>query len=89
MVVSELLVINLHDLDMLNICARFGDMWPWVAPIPERQQVSMAGALGATKGAPVADEGAQAVLAPVIEEEVHKMRQSVMGLRGVVESSIT
>ncbi|GKB62807.1 hypothetical protein Tco_0918993 [Tanacetum coccineum] len=26
MVVSELLVIDLHELDMLNICARFGDI---------------------------------------------------------------
>ncbi|GJZ88845.1 hypothetical protein Tco_0660627 [Tanacetum coccineum] len=65
MVVSELPVIDLHELDMLNICARFGDMWPWVAPRPERQQAATAGALGAAEGAPAADEGAQAVLAPV------------------------
>ncbi|GJS80696.1 hypothetical protein Tco_0730577 [Tanacetum coccineum] len=88
-VVSELPVIDLLELARLNICARFGDTWAWVAPGPERQQVAAAGASGAAEDAPTADEGAQAVPAPVLEEEVHEIRQSVMGLRGVVESSIT
>ncbi|GJU07346.1 hypothetical protein Tco_1123776 [Tanacetum coccineum] len=43
----------------------------------------------ATEDAPTAEEGAQAVPAPVLEEEVREMRQSVVGLRGVVEISIT
>ncbi|GKG01996.1 hypothetical protein Tco_0306701, partial [Tanacetum coccineum] len=98
---------DLHKLARLNICARFDDIWAWVAPGPERQQ---AAAPGAIEDAHVADEGAQAVLAPVqapqppppapqprtmsqridrLEEEVRELRQSVVGLRGVVESSIT
>ncbi|GJU35351.1 hypothetical protein Tco_1183705 [Tanacetum coccineum] len=64
-VVSELPAIDLHELGRLNICARFGDTWAWVAPRPERQQAAMAGAPGAAEGAPAADEGAQAVLAPL------------------------
>ncbi|GKC83050.1 hypothetical protein Tco_1138767 [Tanacetum coccineum] len=35
-VVSELLVIDLHELARLNICSRFGDTWAWVAPRPKR-----------------------------------------------------
>ncbi|GJV01840.1 hypothetical protein Tco_1335409 [Tanacetum coccineum] len=109
-VVSELPVIDLHELGRLNICVRFGDTWAWVAPGPERQQAVAAGAHGAAEGGPTADEGTLAVLAPVqapqspppvpqprtmwqridrLEEEVREMRQSVVGLRGVVESSIT
>ncbi|GJY48159.1 hypothetical protein Tco_0438115 [Tanacetum coccineum] len=109
-VVSELLVIDLHELARLNICSRFGDTWAWVAPGPERQQAAAAVAPRATEDAPAADEGAQVVPAPVqapqpplpaslprtmsqridrLEEEVRELRQSVMGLRGVIESSIT
>ncbi|GJU93212.1 hypothetical protein Tco_1317968 [Tanacetum coccineum] len=61
-VASQLPVIDLHELDRLNICLRFGDTWAWVAPRPERQQ---AGAPGAAEDAPLVDEGAQAVPAPV------------------------
>ncbi|GJZ61619.1 hypothetical protein Tco_0617756 [Tanacetum coccineum] len=64
-VMSELPVINLHELDRLNICARFGDTWAWVAPRVKRQQATMASAPGAAEGAPVADEGTQAVPAPL------------------------
>ncbi|GJS92606.1 hypothetical protein Tco_0799574 [Tanacetum coccineum] len=106
-VASELPLIDLHELGRLNICLRFGDTWAWVASGPERQQ---AGALGATEDAPTADEGAQAVPAPVqapqppplapqhrtmlqrierIKEEMCELRQSVVGLQGVVKSSIT
>ncbi|GJW92893.1 hypothetical protein Tco_0172565 [Tanacetum coccineum] len=28
-VVSELLIIDLHELGRLNICARFGNTWAW------------------------------------------------------------
>ncbi|GJR11469.1 hypothetical protein Tco_0794121, partial [Tanacetum coccineum] len=64
-VMSELPVINVHELDRLNICARFGDTWAWVAPGVKRQQAAMASAPGAAEGAPVADEGTQAVPAPL------------------------
>ncbi|GJS93434.1 hypothetical protein Tco_0800402 [Tanacetum coccineum] len=71
----------------------------WVPPGPERQQAVAASAPGAVEDAPTADEGAQAVPAPIqapqssppapqnwtmsqrikrLEEEVHKMRQSVL-----------
>ncbi|GJT40639.1 hypothetical protein Tco_0940504 [Tanacetum coccineum] len=77
---------------------------------PERQQTTAASAPGAAEDASAADEGAQAVPAPMqppqllppalqhrtmsqridrLEEEVRELRQSVVGLRGVVESSIT
>ncbi|GJZ81952.1 hypothetical protein Tco_0646946 [Tanacetum coccineum] len=109
-VISELPIIDLHELARLNICSRFGDTWAWVAPGPKRQQVAMTGASGAAEDAPAVDEGAQAIPAPVqapqpppptpqprtmsqrikrMEEEMYKLRQSVLGLRGVVESSIT
>ncbi|GJZ83308.1 hypothetical protein Tco_0648481 [Tanacetum coccineum] len=45
-----------------------------VAPGPERQQVVAAGAPEAVEDALVVDEGALAVSAPVVEEEVHKIR---------------
>ncbi|GJS95646.1 hypothetical protein Tco_0802614 [Tanacetum coccineum] len=85
--VSELPVIDLHELARLNICARVGNTWAWVAPGPERQQAAAASASGAVEGAPAADEGAQRI--DRLEEEVREMRQSVVGLRGVIESSIT
>ncbi|GKD71512.1 hypothetical protein Tco_1325602, partial [Tanacetum coccineum] len=64
-VVSELPVIDLHELGRLKIYARFGDTWAWVAPRPERKQAAAAGAPTAKEGTPAANEGAQAVPAPV------------------------
>ncbi|GJS73135.1 hypothetical protein Tco_0705976 [Tanacetum coccineum] len=81
-IARELIGIDLHELARLNICSRFGDTWAWVASWPERQQAAAAGAPGAAKDAPVVDEGAQAVPAPI------QAPQSVIGLRGVIESSI-
>ncbi|GJY30638.1 hypothetical protein Tco_0414133 [Tanacetum coccineum] len=57
--------------------------------VSELLHAATAGAPAVDEGAPAADEGAQAVPAPVLEEEVREMRHSVVGLRGVVESSIT
>nr|GEU84771.1 RNA-directed DNA polymerase homolog [Tanacetum cinerariifolium] len=109
-VASELLFIDLHELLRLNICLRVGDTWAWVAPGPERQQATAAGALGAAEDALAADEGAYVVPTPVqapqpppitpqhqtmtqridrLEEETRELQQSVIGLRGVVESFIT
>ncbi|GKA06629.1 hypothetical protein Tco_0685853, partial [Tanacetum coccineum] len=87
-IAQELPVIDLHELARLNICARFGDTWAWAAPRPDRQQAATAGAPGAAKDAPAPEEGVQTIPAPVLEE-VREMRQSVVGLQGVVESSIT
>ncbi|GJY18626.1 hypothetical protein Tco_0390117 [Tanacetum coccineum] len=57
-VVSEILVIDLHKLARLNICVRFGDTWAWIALGPERQQAAAVGAPGAAEEAPAANEGA-------------------------------
>ncbi|GJX01859.1 hypothetical protein Tco_0185772 [Tanacetum coccineum] len=64
-VVSELPVIDLHKLTRLNICLRFGDTWAWVAPGPERQQADMVGVPRATEDALAADQGTQAIPAPM------------------------
>ncbi|GJS56911.1 hypothetical protein Tco_0651695 [Tanacetum coccineum] len=106
-VASELPLIDLHEFGRLNIYLRVGNTWAWLAPGLERQQ---AGGPGAAEDAPVVDEGAQAVPAPIqapqplppapqhrtmtqrierLEEEMRKLQQSVIGLRGVVKSSIT
>nr|GEU91225.1 hypothetical protein [Tanacetum cinerariifolium] len=54
-VVNELPIFYLHELAKLNICSRFGDIWAWVAPRPERQQ---GGTFGAAEDARALDEGA-------------------------------
>ncbi|GKB83684.1 hypothetical protein Tco_0950579 [Tanacetum coccineum] len=54
---------------------------------PKRQQVVAVGAPGAAEDAPAADEGVERINR--LEEEVRELRQSAVGLRGVVESSIT
>nr|GEY29969.1 hypothetical protein [Tanacetum cinerariifolium] len=101
----ELPLIDLHELERLNICLRFGDTWVWVAPGPERQQAAAVGAYVADKAGPTVNEGAQDIPAPVqapqppppapqpqtmsqridrIEKEMRELRQSVVGLRGVL-----
>ncbi|GKD62505.1 hypothetical protein Tco_1300014, partial [Tanacetum coccineum] len=64
-IARELPVIDLHELSRLNICLRFDDTWAWVAQGLERQQAATVGAHGAAEDAYTADEGAQAVPAPV------------------------
>ncbi|GKA68285.1 hypothetical protein Tco_0768202 [Tanacetum coccineum] len=64
-IVRDLPVIDMAELVRLEICVELDDTWSWVAPGPERQQVAAFGAPKAAKDAPVADEGAQAVPAPV------------------------
>ncbi|GJV60857.1 hypothetical protein Tco_1466957 [Tanacetum coccineum] len=46
------------QLGRLNICSMFGDTLAWVAPGPERQQVTAAGAHEADEAGPTVDEGA-------------------------------
>ncbi|GJX37649.1 hypothetical protein Tco_0250952 [Tanacetum coccineum] len=55
-------IVDMAELVRLQICEELDDTWAWVAPGPERQQVVTA---GAAEDAPVVDEGAMAVLAPV------------------------
>ncbi|GKE74260.1 hypothetical protein Tco_1536301 [Tanacetum coccineum] len=58
-------LINKCELVKLNICIKIGDEWVCIAPIPERHNVALAGALEAAKDAPTVDEGAQADPAPI------------------------
>ncbi|GJW93571.1 hypothetical protein Tco_0173243 [Tanacetum coccineum] len=92
-VTSELHLIDLHKLGMINICLRVGDTWAWIASGPERQSDVAAGALGVTKDAPAVDEGAQADPAPVqtpqppppaprtIQQMVSRLEEEVHELR--------
>ncbi|GKD61261.1 hypothetical protein Tco_1298770, partial [Tanacetum coccineum] len=61
MIARVLPVIDLDELVKLNICVRLGDTWAWVAPGPERQPITAAGALEVTEGALDVDVGAQAI----------------------------
>nr|GEU64300.1 hypothetical protein [Tanacetum cinerariifolium] len=61
----DLLLIDMGELVKLNICMNLGDDWDLVAPGPKRQQVAAAGTPDAAEDVPAADEGGQAVLAPV------------------------
>nr|GEW41617.1 hypothetical protein [Tanacetum cinerariifolium] len=62
---EKVTVIDLLYLRGMDICKELDDTWAWVAPGPERQQVTAAGALKVAEGATDVDEGDQAVLAPV------------------------
>ncbi|GKF79555.1 hypothetical protein Tco_0235123 [Tanacetum coccineum] len=53
------------ELVRLQICEELDDTWAWVAPGPERQPDAAVGASEVTENAPVVDEGALAVPAPV------------------------
>ncbi|GKF94829.1 hypothetical protein Tco_0284529, partial [Tanacetum coccineum] len=61
----ELLVIDIAELVRLQICAQFDDTWAWVAIGLERQPDAVADTPVVTEDAPAADEGDQAILAPV------------------------
>nr|GEZ00451.1 hypothetical protein [Tanacetum cinerariifolium] len=78
MITRELPMIDLHKLVRLNICMRLGDTWAWVSLGPDRQS-------NATVGAPEAARDALAV----DEEDVHELRQSIVGLRRDVDRLIT
>ncbi|GJR02740.1 hypothetical protein Tco_0525724 [Tanacetum coccineum] len=62
---KDLTGIDLDELARLHICEELTDTWTWVAPGPERQQVTTAGAPEGVEGAHAIDEGVQAILAPV------------------------
>ncbi|GKE43783.1 hypothetical protein Tco_1471067 [Tanacetum coccineum] len=64
-VACELPLIDMGKLVKLKICMEIGDYWAWVAPGPERQQVTAAGASEVAKDAPAVDEGDQADPAPM------------------------
>ncbi|GJR89246.1 hypothetical protein Tco_0213257 [Tanacetum coccineum] len=64
-IVQDLPMIDMAELVRLQICEELDDTWAWVASGPERQQVAADGALEVSEDAPVVDEGALAVPAPV------------------------
>ncbi|GKB74542.1 hypothetical protein Tco_0935954, partial [Tanacetum coccineum] len=64
-IMRELPVIDMAELVRLQICIEIDDTWAWVALGPARQPDATAGAPEAAEDAPVADEGDQAVPAPV------------------------
>ncbi|GKG29618.1 hypothetical protein Tco_0419516, partial [Tanacetum coccineum] len=72
-VTRELLLIDLHKLERLNICMRVGDTWAWVALGPERQPDAAAGTPRAVEDAPAVDEGAQADLIPMQAPQHHHL----------------
>ncbi|GJR96647.1 hypothetical protein Tco_0268821 [Tanacetum coccineum] len=74
--------VTMGELVKLNICMVIGDDWAWVAPGPERQQVTRTSAPEAAEDAPVVVEGR-------LEEEVQGLRRDVVSLRGLVERSMT
>nr|GEZ32636.1 hypothetical protein [Tanacetum cinerariifolium] len=80
---SELPLIDLYELGRLNISLRVGDIWAWVASGPERQQ-----AIRLASQLPPHAPQHQTMLQR-IKEEMRELRKSVVGMRGVVESSIT
>ncbi|GJT69366.1 hypothetical protein Tco_1028652 [Tanacetum coccineum] len=61
----ELPIIDMAELVRLQICAQFDDTQAWVAMGPERQPDTAVGASAVAEDAPAADEGDQAVSAPV------------------------
>ncbi|GKC83324.1 hypothetical protein Tco_1139041 [Tanacetum coccineum] len=64
-IAPELPIIDMAELVRLQICAQFDDAWAWVAMGPERQPDTVVGAPAVAEDAPSADEGDQAVPAPV------------------------
>ncbi|GJX66197.1 hypothetical protein Tco_0300540 [Tanacetum coccineum] len=104
-VTRELSMIDLHEIYRLNICERVGDMWAWVALTPKRQLDAAAGAPedapAVDEGAQADPAPVQAPQPPPaaprtmpqriarLEEEVHELRRSIVGLRGDVDRSIT
>nr|GEX94857.1 hypothetical protein [Tanacetum cinerariifolium] len=52
-------MINIDELVKHNIYVRLGDSWAWVAPRPERQQVTVAGAPEDVESADAEVEGAR------------------------------
>ncbi|GJS89424.1 hypothetical protein Tco_0772060 [Tanacetum coccineum] len=64
-ITPELSIIDMAELVRLQIYAQFDDTWAWVAMGPERQPDAAADAPAVAEDAPAADEGDQAISAPV------------------------
>ncbi|GKD84343.1 hypothetical protein Tco_1355497, partial [Tanacetum coccineum] len=77
MIVRDLPVIDMAELVRLQFYIDLDDTWTWVAPIPEKQQVVVVGALDTAEDAPIADEGALTVPAPVQDLAAKKLTKLV------------
>ncbi|GJW51329.1 hypothetical protein Tco_0092680 [Tanacetum coccineum] len=80
---SELPLIDLHKLERLNVCLRFDNTWAWVARDQRGSRMLRLVPLEPLRML------LQLMRVLRLEEEMRELRQSVVGLRGVVESSIT
>ncbi|GKE93632.1 hypothetical protein Tco_1574727, partial [Tanacetum coccineum] len=91
-IVRDLLEIDMAKLVRLQICEELDDTWAWVPPGLERQQVAAAGAVEAAEDAPVVDEGAPVVRAPVqgpqpppaartISQRLARLKEDVHGIQ--------
>ncbi|GJY08555.1 hypothetical protein Tco_0375609 [Tanacetum coccineum] len=65
MISGDLHEINMAELVRLQIYEELDDTWAWVAPGPERQQVVATSATETSEDAPIVDEDASVVLAPM------------------------
>ncbi|GKE81314.1 hypothetical protein Tco_1551314 [Tanacetum coccineum] len=79
-IVRDLPKIDMAELVRLQIYEDREDTWAWVAPRPERHKVVAAGAPDAAEDAPVVDDCAQAVPAPMLD----RLKEDVHGLRGAL-----
>ncbi|GJS45431.1 retrovirus-related pol polyprotein from transposon TNT 1-94 [Tanacetum coccineum] len=64
-IAPELPIIDMGELVRLQICMEVDDTWAWVAIGPEKQPDAAAGSPAIAKDAPAADEGDQAIPAPL------------------------
>ncbi|GJX13076.1 hypothetical protein Tco_0204834 [Tanacetum coccineum] len=80
-IVPKLPIIDMGELVRLWICMEVDDTWAWVAMGPERQLDAAASAPVVAEDAPAADEGDQAVLAPVqAPQQPPPLPQLLLGL---------
>ncbi|GKF03346.1 hypothetical protein Tco_0030269, partial [Tanacetum coccineum] len=80
-IVPKLPIIDMGELVRLWICMEVDDTWAWVAMGPERQLDAAASASVVAEDAPAADEGDQAVLAPVqAPQQPPPLPQLLLGL---------
>nr|GEU87077.1 hypothetical protein [Tanacetum cinerariifolium] len=65
MIVQDLPIIDMAGLVRLQLCVELVDTWAWATSGPERQPDAVVGTPKAAEDAPIVDEGASAVPAPV------------------------
>nr|GEX59025.1 hypothetical protein [Tanacetum cinerariifolium] len=81
-------VIYMAELVRLQICKNIDDTWAWVAPGPERQQVSTTGTHEAVEDVPIVNEGAQAIPAPVQAPQPPLAARSMPQRMSIIEEDV-